>query len=470
MATNQKHTHRLPASVLVTAGLLWLTQTAYGSPRPAWLQTRPVADGFIAGIGAAAVASSTARGAYNQALARALREVATQLNVRVTSVSTMTVTEQANDVLTEYASDTALQAGAELEGTEIMDSWVGADTCWVYVRLDLGDYRERRRLRRLRRLRLEDQLDRLMHDLSNAPPAVALSSGLRAHQLVTSTPNGERPEFGRRRAPILSALRQRLSNLQLTSSGGVVVVDAPDGAEISVVVESADVPHMGASGLPVRWSFASGKGEMVPLTWTDVDGRASTRIETTTPGATVLASIDLDALRPDAWRPLPDDFAHLPVPAASIALTRPRLTAQLAWDVGRDIECDVAGFAGIAASKLAAHGIDVSDTTGKGQLRVLIRVGLSRLQFIEGLCFAFIDVAIEAAQGNTLLARTHASRLKGAGTTPAEAAMDAFLAADEPLNEAAIQIRQRLHDSNQSGGELSADGRQFTAQNRRISP
>ena len=321
---------------------------AVDSLRPQWLQQRPESPGFLIGIGAAAAAqrSASAQTAYNRALARALNDIASQLQVEVTSQATLRVSESRTGVREDFAGETHLRTVADLDGVEIVASWVGGDTTWVYTRLDADAFEQRQRARLTG---LCDRLDRLVQEVSDARPALALAAGMNALELLsTSRSTGrfaEHTEVDRWKVDLLAALRQRLSGLRLLAGTGV---DADSGTELSVSAQTScpdgvDTPCAG--GLPVRWSFVTGAGEVTALSWTDGSGRASASIShvgaSRRPPA-IAAAIDLTAFAARATGTWQRVVADLPVPATRIVLRRPRLTAQLLCEVNAAGRIDVA--------------------------------------------------------------------------------------------------------------------------------
>jgi hypothetical protein len=476
VSRSQKHNRLADAVALYVAmGLLSLhaVPSATAAARPDWLQRRPDATAFVIGIGAATVAGPSSSPAYNRALTRALRDVATQLNVHVTAGTSMRVTETGTGLSEEFAGDTQLRAAADLEGTEIVDTWVGSDTCWVYVRLNANDYHESRRLRLAN---LQAQVEDLLGELRHARLAVALAAGLRAIELAEDLPGNQEvmhsASAGLRER--LSAVNMRILAVKRTDPVAgmdvaiVIESNGPTGEECTAASDSTSCRGPGSfGGLPVRWSFARGEGELTPLTWTEKNGHATTRVSRV--GAAqgeplIVASIDLAALGLDALA--------LPDPSVVIVLPRPILTAQLAWDVDRDIDVDIASFASLVASELAVHGIDVSES-GDGQLRVDLAVDLRKIQIFGGITFAFIDLFVRFSDSRSTLSRAHAPGLKGAGVNGAEAVRAAFQHASEYLHEAAAEARRRhvTPVAHTPVGTLPADGRQLTTRvNRRTEP
>ncbi len=350
---------------------------------PAWVRERPDPVGFLVGIGAAIMANpstNTSQTAHNRALTRALHDIATQLGVHVTATTAIQVLEDGLGVHENFERETHLYSTAELEGAEIVDTWVGNDTCWVYARLDKVEL-DRRRRARLDNLR--KRYDELMEDLRHATLSRALASGMNALELIAArsgAPRFDDDEQLIRRQMVLAALRRRLSSLRLQplSTG----LPAVSGTQLSVAVEGAcaDAASLCAQGLPVRWSFATGSGELTPVTWTDDHGRASTRIRQLDASAddpTIVAIVDLNAFSQTAPTSQVSAAEHLPTPRTVVVLSRPRITAQLRWDIRPAIGGAAADFLAVAVAELAACGIDI--VTGEdGQVQLELNVSVRR--------------------------------------------------------------------------------------------
>ena len=416
---------------------------------PAWVRERPDPVDFLVGIGAATMANpstNTSQTAHNRALTRALHNITTQLGVHVTATTAVQVLEDGLGVHENFERKTHLYSTAELEGTEIVDTWVGNDTCWVYARLDKVEH-DRRRRARLDNLR--KRYDELLEDLRHATLSRALASGMNALQLITPRLGASSFDDGEqliRRQMVLAALRRRLSSLRLQplSTG----FPAVSGTQLSVAVEGAcaDAAGLCAQGLPVRWSFASGSGELTPVTWTDDHGRASTRIRQLDASAddpTIVAIVDLNAFSKTAPTSQVSAAAHLPTPRTVVVLSRPRITARLKWDIRPAIGRSGADFLAVAVAELAACGIDIIDGED-GQVQLELNVSVRRRQRVGSICFALLDVAVTVERRGERLFRADAPGLKGAGTTAQEAMTSAFEAAESLLHEAAGAAHRRL--------------------------
>ena len=202
--------------------------------------------------------------------------------------------------------------------------------------------------------------------------------------------------------------------------------------------DDVDAASCGA-GVPVRWRLVRGAGELTPLTWTDDDGRASTRItrlDGTVSQPTVIAAIDLATFhhRPEVNL----ELDRLPVPAATLAIPRPpRLSAQVS------LVATANGLANVVSTKLGTRGIDIVETGG--DLSVQVQAELQRQHDVGSVCFAVLAVTITVDDGDGVhLFHSGLSELKGSGRTGREAVRSAFDEADSLFDEAVTQSRRQF--------------------------
>ena len=420
--------------------------------RPEWLRQRPATAGFVVGIGSARLSSSSIQSptaAPNRALAQALHDIATQLQVRVTGETSMQLEEDAAGLRESFDQQMHLRADVALEGFDIVDTWTSGDTCWVYARLDEVEFHERQRTRRAQ---LGEHIRGLLdHIIGGGSLAAALASGVNGLEQLRRAADDvsfDENEVQRWRHQLLTALRQRLSAVQLTPQ---IVPSYSTGADLVVCIEApcGEKPDESCSvGLPVHWRFDTGAGELTSLTWTGSDGCASSRVTHLEPSVadpTVTAAIDLDAIGRVGDATALAELAFLPSPVATLSLSRPRLTARLQWRIPTEPRLDVSALAAVASTALAACGIDVVDDDDS-RLRVGLEVSVRRRRSVGDIRFAFVDVVLTVDHaGGARLFHADARCLKGAGATSDEAVRDAFEGADSLFHEAAARSRSRLY-------------------------
>ena len=407
------HRHLLMLTVCVTN---FGAEPASAGPTvtPHWVRQRPHLPGFIIGIGSAAVGKSTTAGP-NRALLLALHDIAAQLDVRLLSEASLHRGETADGLDERFAQRVDLRSDLALEGVEVVDTWTRADTCWVYARLERGAFQRRQ----------------------HAAPARALAAGVSALELMAlsaATPEDE----------VVEALRLRLADMRLVPNAeSSAVLPAGTGEIVSVRLaadcgDDVDAASCGA-GVPVRWRLARGAGELTPLSWTDDDGRASTRmtrLDATVSQPVVTAAIDLAAFhhRPE----VAVELNRLPVPAATLVIPQPPpLSAQVS------LVATAAGLANVISTKLGTRGIDIVEAGG--DLSVQVQAELQRQHDVGSICFAVIEVTITVDDGDGVhLFHSGLSELKGSGRTGREAVRSAFEEADSLFDEAVTQSRRQL--------------------------
>ena len=400
---------------------------------PHWVRQRPHLPGFIIGIGSAAVGKSTTAGP-NRALLLALHDIAAQLDVRLLSEASLHRGETADGLDERFAQRVDLRSDLALEGVEVVDTWTRADTCWVYARLERGAFQRRQHAARAR---AHERLESLLKEIRRAAPARALAAGVSALELMAlsaATPEDE----------VVEALRLRLADMRLVPNAeSSAVLPAGTGEIVSVRLaadcgDDVDAASCGA-GVPVRWRLARGAGELTPLSWTDDDGRASTRmtrLDATVSQPVVTAAIDLAAFhhRPE----VAVELNRLPVPAATLVIPQPPpLSAQVS------LVATAAGLANVISTKLGTRGIDIVEAGG--DLSVQVQAELQRQHDVGSICFAVIEVTITVDDGDGVhLFHSGLSELKGSGRTGREAVRSAFEEADSLFDEAVTQSRRQL--------------------------
>ena len=382
---------------------------------PHLVRQRPHLPGFIIGIGSAAVGKSTTAGP-NRALLLALHDIAAQLDVRLLSEASLHRGETADGLDERFAQRVDLRSDLALEGVEVVDTWTRADTCWVYARLERGAFQRRQHAARAR---AHERLESLLKEIRRAAPARALAAGVSALELMAlsaATPEDE----------VVEALRLRLADMRLVPNAeSSAVLPAGTGEIVSVRLaadcgDDVDAASCGA-GVPVRWRLARGAGELTPLSWTDDDGRASTRmtrLDATVSQPVVTAAIDLAAFhhRPE----VAVELNRLPVPAATLVIPQPPpLPAQVS------LVATAAGLANVISTKLGTRGIDIVEAGG--DLSVQVQAELQRQHDVGSICFAVIEVTITVDDGDGVhLFHSGLSELKGSGRTGREAVRSAF--------------------------------------------
>ena len=132
--------HRTSHALMVVAGLC--TSLALGD-EPEWVRKRPIIPDFYVGIGTSQKTRPTAE-YVEGAKSVALRDIASQITVSVSSDVLRRVLEKNAQLEEEFESRVRASTTADLEGVQLVDTYETDDEYWVYCRLSKADYAARR--------------------------------------------------------------------------------------------------------------------------------------------------------------------------------------------------------------------------------------------------------------------------------------------------------------------------------------
>ena len=399
---------------------------------PDWVTQRPSHPGYAVGIGGAAIGGGPLSAAHNRALATALADIASQLEVDVQTSSSLQTREDGERLVRHFDSTARTTSAATLQGVDIVDTRCDDERCWVYARLDLGHREATRREAAAWRLqRLAELLARLSDPRSTA--AAALAAGAEAVELT----DGD--------ADIVALWRRRIACIDL---------DTVDQDGLSVVEVIARDDGDPAAGLSIRFAISAPEGRIELLAWTDNDGRARAAIERLDGPTTVTACID-----PRAGRSAhPRSILETPLRrCVSFRIERVQRRTHLTLTVDG---VDSPGLRGDITALLAASGLDVVAATDTASLSINVVLRVSPGTDAGGVCFVFVDVALIVTHEGERIHATTASRIRGAGLTCGEAVRAALRTPGARLREATIhgrRVRVRVAPRRQahSGGRSS---------------
>ncbi len=119
-----------------------LNVTAGGQKKPDWVKTRPVSDKYYIGIG---MAKTYQDNYIKVAKNNALTDMVSEISVEISSNSVLRQFEDNRGFREQFESVTKMSMKDKLEGYEIVDSWKGDDSYWVYYRLSIEKYKRMKR-------------------------------------------------------------------------------------------------------------------------------------------------------------------------------------------------------------------------------------------------------------------------------------------------------------------------------------
>ena len=276
---------------------------------PAWVSEKPHLPSLYQGVGAS-------EESWGQADERALADLAAELRVTVWSVirdmARETVTDGGSEVEESVFSETQTMVDETLEGARIVERWRGPSTgeYWAYAVLEKAEVQRRveREIEDARRMALDHyasaSLARERHEMALAlkyyvdafaalrtvigRPVEADLDGDGAPEVLSS-------EIDREIGRVLMGMELVPRNDRLTAKAG-----RPMEAPLVVqAVYSSSGGRIALSGVPVRFAFLRGTGQLDARVTTGPDGLAQCRVYEIGSGGTeceIEARLDLRAL------------------------------------------------------------------------------------------------------------------------------------------------------------------------------
>jgi hypothetical protein len=396
---------------LVLAALAGL---ARADDEPDWVRKRPVVDGSYVGIGMARKSGPAAE--YVEAARNVARnDIAGQISVKVSSEVLRTVLEKNEQVREEFTSSIRASTTAEMENLELVDTYESDQEYWVYLRLSRAEFEARRRAR------LEAASGQAI-DLyvrggeRERSGEAARAIGLYAQALVPLERYLGEPitaDLEGSQVYLLNEIYGSLrSLLERTAVKPVVpeleaTIGRPLTQPLEVAARLTGPRPAPVAGLPVRFSFTRGAGELLERGETDLQGIARCAVRKVTSSEriqSVEAALDLQALAggesvPPAVRAL---LRSLPLPHASFVLNVSGMDVYLwcdermfgATEVQKRIEP-------LLKSELEPRGYVFVEEKSRAALAITIRADVRKGQETHGLAFAYASGSVSVTDLET---------------------------------------------------------------------
>ena len=430
-----------------------LSQVEREHGRPHWVSRRPTQDGYYVGIGVARREESLPA-SRDRALNSALENIAAQIETEVSGEMHVSETERGGQVRGEYRAEIMTIVSATLEGIEIVDTWDDSANCWVYARLSIEHF-ERLRQERIERAR-RTAFDCLTRADEAAPEAKAeqLALYLRAlgavrgalgdplrvqHRGRTMTLDTEIPL---RIQALLSSIELEASPVEDRIKQGTAV-DVP--IAITAWFRDDEGNRRAVKGMPVRFVFERGRGDLVARVWTGPQGVAASQLRAIHDPAShqvVRATIDLASF------PIPDlrdatFHRQLEEFAIPFTLTRLNVLEQTVYVITDESNLGhplaIPHLQAMVKRHLGEMGMGLVDRPGQADLAVEISARTRPGGQYGEVCFAFLDLVISVTNHRDVeLFHTALTNIKGSGVSHEQAGLAAFRKAGEPLTETVL--------------------------------
>lgn len=377
---------------------------AFSQTPPGWVARRPAAPGYFVGIGIARTEGDlpAARKAATQ---QALNDIALQVEARVFSRSRLKVEEGGEGMKQDYRSEIRTQAAEELEGVEIAGTYEDGEHCWVYARLSVEEFQHRRREKTAQ---ARQGALALFTRAQGQEPAAALGFYLRALGPLQQGA-GDPLNVEHRGVPLSLAteiplrIQQLLSALRLEAAPGQIRLKQRAAVDQVLEVRARFKEGAGqegpAAGLPLRWRFVRGEGQLFPTALTDKEGVARSRLRQVRDPyrlQQVEARLDLPALlAPDSRLAVEPLLAGYAVPCAVFSL---QVDPEAIWVTCREVESDGEGscLRSTVRAYLEGRGQCLVDAPDQADLVVEISTRVRQGAQWKGLYFVYLDVELAA--------------------------------------------------------------------------
>jgi hypothetical protein len=428
--------------------LVLLTATGLDAAKtPKWVKNRPAVAGHYVGIGVATRSGDLAAD-RETATQNALNDIATQIEVSISSAIETEETEDAYGISQAYSAQIKTMVSTDLAGVEIVKTWKGKKEFWVYARLSEQKFAE------LRQQKIDDAR-RLAFELfvqaeKKMPGQIAAALPL---YLQALRPLGEglgdplSVEYQGGKLNLDTAIPARIRDLlaAIALRPAAIVGDLKRGTGIDVPVEiravygSPGAPSLPVADLPLALAFTRGSGQLVEQIRSAADGRAVsrlTRIEGAEPVQTIRARIDLSALLPADAADLPLDRFTAPFIDIELTVSRQRIYVQSSeLNLGQSLQVPV--LEPVVKRLLADRGVEFAATAERADVVVRIKAETRRGNRFQNIHFSLLDLTLSLhrqADGAELF-KTALTGVKGSGADFQQAGVKAFSKAARDFEE-----------------------------------
>lgn len=419
---------------------------------PAWVAQRPRVPDCFVGIGVARIEGDLPA-AREQAAQNALHDIALQVEARVSSDVRLRIDEEEEGMNQEYRAEIRTQVAEELAGVEIAGTYQDAEHCWVYARLSVEEFQRRRQERAAAARRLARQC---LERAEGKAPAEALALYLRGFAALQLAP-GEPLRAVYRGEEIALAteiplrIQQLLSAIRLEAAPIAAPVEQGRSLGVPLEVRAWDAGERPVQGLPMRFSFIRGGGELVGVAVTGADGVARSRLQRVrAPERVQLIEVRLELpefLEPDSRSGLERRLGGFALPAVVLPL---EVAPQAIWFSGQEsnLGSEIGYLAPLVRAHLERQGQGLVEDPGQADLVVELRARTRQGAQWQELCFAFADLSLtvrDRVSGAELFTMA-LNNVKGAGPNFEQAGIRALEQAGQQLEEQGLaDLFEHLH-------------------------
>lgn len=428
--------------------LVLLTATGLAAAKtPKWVKNRPAVPGHYVGIGTATRSGDLAAD-RETATQNALNDIATQIEVSISSAIETEETEDASGISQAYSAQIKTMVSTDLAGVEIVKTWKGKKEFWVYARLSEQKFAELRQQKidaaRRRAFELFLQAEKKM------PGKIAAALPLYLQALRPLSEGLGDPlsvEYRDGQLNLDTAIPARIRDLlaALALQPAPIAGDLKRGTEIDVPIEIRVVygqpgaSPLSVADLPFTLAFTRGSGQLVEQVRSAADGRAVsrlTRIEGAEPIQTIHARVDLAGLLPADAADLPLDRFTAPSVDVELTVSRQRVYIQSSeLNLGQPLQVLV--LEPVVKRLLADRGVEFADTAEQADVVVRIKAETRQGNRFQKIYHSLLDLTLSLNRqaDGTEIFKTSLTGVKGFGPDFQQAGVKAFSKAARDFEE-----------------------------------
>jgi len=428
--------------------------SVYAAKKPDWVNKRPIDNNSYIGIGVAEKDIETSE-YIQKAKDRALREIASEITVTISSATLNQILEKAGVVKEEFESQIKSSTQAQLEGYELVDTWEDKNQYWVYYKLLKEKYARLRKEKIDKAIALSlDFYKKAEHNKANGQITEALQFYLQA--LNPIEPFLSEPLetiYNGRNIYLLntlhSALQQILSTISIKPLQPEVAATIGKGLDDPILFEALYL-QTPISNFPLHFSFLKGEGELIDYDKTAVNGLASCRISNILSAdkmQVIKAELALDKLvtRDDLNPIIQDIIKGLTIPSVNVLLnvSGPQVFIE-STELNFGNPLDVSYIEPKLKEKLSEFGYSFVDIKSDADYVMIIEAQSRKGSTIYNMCSAFVDVTISVMDMSTFeeIYKNTFSNVKGINTDMDKAGLAAFDNAAKQISSEIIEIMQ----------------------------
>ena len=362
---------------------------------PDWVKQHPVNEFGYAGVGMAKI---NEKGYVNKAKERALADLASEINIQISSSSLLNTIED-NGVVKELYAETILSTvQADIEKYRMVDSWQNGEEYWVYYELNRFDYEEYMEERRQKAIKdgfdfwyrgssmieqgdMVSGIDLLIKAWEIVQPVI--------HLELRCSYNGKTVNLG---TEVYASLVGAFNGVTLSVSPDVITGQAFQGIETPVTVR---VLRNGKSlkNMALQAKFLSGEGDVSSPAPTDEYGASSFYIRNVASKQSqqeIRVSLVLDSFKALAKGKYAVLFgkalAMMPEATLTIKLEAKKLTAYIQTDNN-----ELRTLAANIRSILTNNYFDIVEIPGQADVVVMLENNLKKGASIPGELYNMVE-------------------------------------------------------------------------------